>query len=86
MSGDNESGNGKIRRIEVENTVLSVFQDSYDRFKTTVVRVEKLESNCLYEGYDKEKAIRVFDECSQRFDIGEVESLDEIEWDDFQFA
>ncbi len=75
-----EANDGDIRLHEEGATILKVFQDSFDRYKTTVARVEKLESNVLYHGYDKDEAISVFEECLERFDIDEVDSLDEIQW------
>ena len=70
----------KIQRKEVGSTQIQVYQDEFDRFKTTVARVENLESNQLYCGYDKETAIEVYNECLERFNIDEVDSLDEIMW------
>lgn len=78
MTGTHDNA---IRFHEEDGTTLKVFQDTHDRFKTTVARLEKLESNTLYHGYDEDEAINVFEECLERFDIGDVESLDEIQWE-----
>lgn len=71
----------KIKHKQVGNTEIQVFQDSYDKYKTTVTRVEKLESKQLYWGYDKETAIEIYEECLKRFNIDKIESLNQIQWD-----
>lgn len=69
-----------IRHKSVGNTDIQVFEDCYGKYKTTVTRVENLESNELYWGYDEGKAIEIYEECMERFDIDEVGSLDQIQW------
>jgi len=76
----NGNDNGNIRRVEKGDTTLNVYHSTNDRIKTTVARVKDLERNVLYNGYDEQTAIEVFNECLERFDIDEVESLDEIQW------
>ncbi len=70
----------RIRKHNSGDTHLHVFEDVHGKYKTVVGRTEQLESNTLYEGYDKEEAIKVYNECLDKFDIDEVDSLDEIQW------
>lgn len=70
-------------KTEENGTVLKCWHDdAHGRFKTSVSRVEQLESNTLYWGGDREDAIDVYEECLERFDIGEVDSLDDIQWNE----
>lgn len=70
----------RIRKYKSGNTHLHVFKDLHDKYKTVVGRFEQLESKILYEGYDKNEAIKVYNECLERFDIDEVDSVEDIEW------
>ena len=72
--------NDSIMYHKEGETILHVFEDSYGKIKTSVCRPDKLESNVLYHGYDTDTALEVANECLERFDIDEVESLAEIEW------
>lgn len=69
-----------IKLYESGTTQLKVWKDGYDRYITVVARQEDLESNVLYHGYNRSEALAVFDECLERFDIDDVDSLDEIQW------
>lgn len=70
----------RIRKYKSGDTHLHVFEDFHGRYKTVVGRFEALESKTLYEGYDKDEAISVYNECLERFTIDEVDSVDEIQW------
>lgn len=66
---------------ETDGTRLKCWHDAaHGRYKTSVSRVAELESNTLYWGDDPETAIEVYEECLERFDIGAVDSVDDIEW------
>jgi len=70
----------KIKHKKVGSTDIQVFEDCYGKWKTTVTRIDNLESNQLYWGYDKDTAVEIYNECLNRFDIDKVDSLDEIQW------
>ena len=68
-------------RFEKENGVgIRVSQDMYNRYKTTIAEVEKLQFNVLYEGYEKEVAITVFNEFFEHYTLSEVENVNDVQW------
>lgn len=72
--------NKPIRKHTSNGAQLRVFKDYHDKYKTTVSRVDKLQSNVLYEGYDKDEAIKVYNECLSLYSIGEVDDVEDITW------
>jgi hypothetical protein len=71
-----------IRAKEVDGIHLRTFEDSHGRFATTLTEPETLSSNALYDhGYDKDEALRVFDECLERFDLSEIDDVTDVSWE-----
>lgn len=77
-----QATDGAIRERECNGIHLRVFEDSHGRFATTLTEPQTLSANALYDhGYDREKAIDIFEECLERFDLCEIDDVESVGWE-----